>query len=195
MKSEATLPKFSIRAIVLTALLTALTAVLAQIAVPIPVSPVPLSLGMVAVYATGVLLRPRNALLAQVCYLLLGAFGLPVFGGFKGGLSALLGPTGGYLMVYPLMALLISFVLNRKPIPASEKRGPVLIKTALSIVVAHLLLYAGGTAWLSISASLSFEKALALGVTPYVVMDAAKIVLCVMVLPLLRRILASRGAL
>ena len=74
---------------------TAVTIVLAQIAIPLPFTPMPISFGLVAVYITGILLSPNQAILTQVIYLLLGAVGVPVFGNFRGGLGALFGPTGG----------------------------------------------------------------------------------------------------
>jgi biotin transport system substrate-specific component len=92
----------------------AVTAVLAQIAIPLPFTPMPISFGLVAVYITGMLLKPKHAVFAQVCYLALGAVGVPVFGNLRSGISALFGPTGGYLMVYPIMAGIVSMTLNSR---------------------------------------------------------------------------------
>ncbi len=85
-----------------TALMAAVTAVAAQIAVPI--FPVPFTLQVLAVVLSGLLLGPRYGALAQAIYLLVGAIGVPVFAEFRGGLGVLLGPTGGYLLSYPLAA-------------------------------------------------------------------------------------------
>src|SRR5215218_2077423 len=79
-------------------------AVAAQIAIPLPFSPVPFTLQVLAVILSGLLLGPRYGALAQVVYVLLGAVGVPVFAQFSGGLGVVLGPTGGYILSYPLAA-------------------------------------------------------------------------------------------
>ena len=84
------------------ALMAAVTAVAAQIAVPIP--PVPFTLQVLAVILSGLLLGPRYGALAQAIYVLVGAVGVPVFAEFSGGLGVILGPTGGYLVSYPIAA-------------------------------------------------------------------------------------------
>ncbi|HBY72577.1 MAG TPA: biotin transporter BioY, partial [Lachnospiraceae bacterium] len=81
---------------------TAVICVLSQIS--IPTQPIPFTLALFAIFLTGALLPPRAAFLSVFVYLLLGAFGLPVFAGFKGGIHVLTGMTGGYLMAYPFMS-------------------------------------------------------------------------------------------
>ncbi len=180
----------SAREISTIAIFIALTAVLAQVSVPLPFTPIPFSLGIIAVYMTGMLLRPRAAALAQLGYLLLGAVGVPVFGGFRGGLMALIGPTGGYLAVYPLMAWIVSVAVNGK-----ARRGParLYLRAATSICLAHLCLYVGGTAWLSASTGTSFGASLALAVYPFVLIDLVKIAFCVVaVVPFRGRLIRMR---
>ena len=104
--------KHQTKAMTLCALFAALTAVCAQISIPLP-GGVPLSLSVAAVYSTGLLLAPGWAAASQVVYLLLGAFGMPVYAGFSSGMGVLFGPTGGYLFVYPLMALAVSLGVRR----------------------------------------------------------------------------------
>lgn len=160
----------------------ALTAVLAQIAVPLPFTPMPISFGLVAVYFTGMLLKPKEAVLAQITYLLLGAVGIPVFGNFRGGMGALFGPTGGYLMVYPVMAWLVSAALNRAEGRGKETakgRGYLHAKAALAICFAHIILYLGGTLWLSATTGSNFYGALTLAVFPFIPLDIVKIIFCV----------------
>src|ERR671914_471000 len=86
------------------ALMAAVTAVAAQIAIPLPFSPVPFTLQVPAVVLSGLLLGPRYGALAQAIYVLVGAVGVPVFAGFKGGLGIIFGDTGGYLLAYPVAA-------------------------------------------------------------------------------------------
>ena len=86
------------------ALMAALTAVGAQISIPLPFTPVPFTLQVPMVVLSGLLLGVRYGALSQVVYLLLGAIGLPVFAKFSAGLGIILGPTGGYLVSYPFAA-------------------------------------------------------------------------------------------
>jgi len=178
----------------MTGIFTALTAVMAQIAIPLPFTPVPISFGLVAVYMAGILLKPKHAILSQVCYLLLGAAGAPVFGNFRGGLAALFGSTGGYLLVYPIIAGIVAVVLNGQKSRQAEKRqhrAMVLIKASVSICVAHILLYLGGTIWLCAITGIDFQAGLALAVYPYIPLDIVKIVFCVAaIVPLRVRFMA-----
>jgi biotin transporter BioY len=85
----------------------AIMIVMSQLAIPLPATPVPLTLSLAAVYMIATVLPLRLAAMAQIAYLLLGAAGLPVFAGFKGGAAVLLGPTGGFLMAYVPMTLAV----------------------------------------------------------------------------------------
>lgn len=176
------------------AIFTALTGILAQIAVPLPFTPMPISFGLVAVYITGMLLKPKHAVLAQVSYLIVGAIGVPVFGNFRGGFGALLGPTGGYLLVYPLMAAIVSIALNgQKSLKKEEELGRkwVMLKASLSISAAHLLLYLGGTSWLSLTTGTTFPAALTLSVFPFIPLDLVKILFCILaILPFRARLIS-----
>lgn len=170
----------------------AITAVLAQIAIPLPFTPAPISFGLVAVYITGILLKPKHAILTQICYLLLGAIGVPVFGNFRGGVGALFGPTGGYLMVYPIMAGLVAWTLNSQKGPQlkdKDGKSRIYLKATISICIAHLILYLGGTLWLCMLTGNSLQGGLAIGVLPFIPLDLVKIVFCVVgVLPLRARL-------
>ena len=161
---------------------TALTAVMAQIAIPLPFTPVPISFGLVAVYIAGILLNPKHAILTQVCYLLLGAMGAPVFGNFRGGITALFGATGGYLMMYPIIAGIVSAALNSRKSRQTEKqqsKSMLFLKSGLSICIAHILLYLGGTVWLCAVTGNIFQAGLALAVYPYIPLDIVKIIFCI----------------
>lgn len=192
-KSEAYMKKekLSVKDLCLTAIFITLTIIFAQISIPVPFSPIPISFCMIGVYTAAIFLNPRCAILSQVCYLLLGAAGVPVFGGFRGGMGALVGPTGGYLIVYPIMAAIVSFALNdRRVLLAKYKEPRVMLNGALAICLAHLLLYVTGTAWLSITTGNTFMAALFMAVIPYIPMDIFKIAFCVFaIIPMRRRFL------
>lgn len=150
------------------ALMAAATAVCAQISIPLP-GGVPLTLSVAAVFLTGALLAPGLAFASQLVYLLLGAFGLPIFAGFSGGLGALLGPTGGYLLVYPLMAATVAL--------GHRRWGGGLPALASSMLLALLLCYAGGTVWFMVAAKKSLAVSLSACVFPFIPVDLCKIAL------------------
>jgi biotin transport system substrate-specific component len=101
------------------ALMAAVTAVAAQIAIPLPFSPIPFTLQVLAVILSGLLLGARGGTLAQAIYVLIGAIGVPVFAQFSGGLEHIAGPRGGYLVSYPIAA-----ALRAGWHPRSLDRGP-----------------------------------------------------------------------
>ena len=170
------------RELSLMGIFTALTAVMAQIAIPLPFSPVPISFGLVAVYVTGILLKPKHAIMTQICYLLLGVLGVPVFGNFRSGIAALFGATGGYLMMYPITAGIIAMTLNSRKSRQKEhqqSKTKLFLKSTLSISIAHIILYLGGTVWLCNITESSFQSGLVLAVYPYIPLDIVKIVFCI----------------
>lgn len=186
--------KISIKEICVISIFTAVTAVLAQIAIPLPFTPIPVSFGMIAIYITGMFLKPSNAVLAQVCYLLIGAVGIPVFGNFRGGITALFGPTGGCLMVYPIMSAIISLTLNStKSLQAESKQSKIFLylKASAALCIALCVEYLGGAIWLRATTTTSFYGALGLVCFPFIPLDILKIVFCVAaILPLRSRFMA-----
>lgn len=198
MKAEKTKKQLTTREIITVGILTTVTAALAQIAIPLPFTPMPISCGLVAVYISGILQKPHLAVLTQVCYLLLGAAGVPVFGQFRGGMGALLGPTGGYLIVYPVMAGIVALALNSQKSRAAERRQSkkwLYAKAGIALLVAHTIIYLGGTTWLSVSTGTPFSAALALAVYPFIPLDIVKLVFCLMVIVPLRSRMLSMGLL
>ncbi len=164
------------------ALMAAVTAVAAQIAIPLPFSPVPFTLQVPAVVLSGLLLGPRHGALAQAIYVLVGAVGVPVFAGFKGGLGVILGPTGGYLVSYPLAAVVAG--LAAYTVAHAGARSPRRRALTLSFllgVAALVVIYAIGAVWLSVVTHLPLAVAVAQGVLPFVVFDLVKVALAALV--------------
>jgi biotin transport system substrate-specific component len=133
-------------AIVITASL--FVALCARVTVPLPFTPVPLTLQNFGVLAVGLLLGSRRGFAALSLYLVEGAFGLPVFSPaiLGSGITHLLGPTGGFLMVYPLVAFVAGWIYERR----SEQSSRRFAWAALSSVAAELVLFAGGLSWLAV---------------------------------------------
>ena len=136
--------------LVLAALCAALTAVVAPFSIAI--GPISLTLSVFAVLFTGAMLRP-------------GAIGLPVFSGFKSGPQVLLGATGGYLVAYPLMALVLSLVCQ-------HFKG--FLPRLVGVILAVAVCYTFGTAWFMFMSGNDLATSLAWCVTPFVIPDLIK---------------------
>ena len=158
------------------ALMAAFTAVAAQITIPLPT--VPFTLQVLAVVLSGLLLGPRNGALAMAIYLFIGAIGVPVFFGFTGGLGHILGPTGGYLVSYPLAAAVAGLAARAA---ANASRRPALITSFIWGCVALAVIYAFGAAWLSVVSDLPIAVAVAQGVLPFIPFDLIKVGLAALV--------------
>ena len=160
------------------ALMAAVAAVAAQLAVPLPFTPVPFTLQVLAVVLSGLLLGPRQAALAMAVYVLVGAAGAPVFSQFQGGLGVILGPRGGYLVSYPAAAALAGLAAHSA---ANAPRRRTLAVSFLAGCAALAVVYASGAAWLSLVTGLPVWAAVAQGVLPFVVFDLAKVALAALV--------------
>jgi biotin transport system substrate-specific component len=162
-----------------TALMAAVTAVAAQIAIPLPFSPVPFTLQVLAVILSGLLLGPRYGALAQAIYVLVGAVGVPVFAQFSGGLGVVLGPTGGYLLSYPLAAAIAGLAAHAAANATTRRRA--LWASFLWGCAGLAVIYALGATWLAVVTQLPFAAALAQGALPFVPFDLIKVALAALV--------------
>jgi biotin transport system substrate-specific component len=170
--------KSRIKKMTFTALAAAFLCVLGPVSIPIPISPVPVSLGLFAVFAAVYSLGIRYGTYAVCIYILLGLVGLPVFSGFAGGAGKLLGPTGGYLIGYIFASLAAGYFIDR-----SENR---LIQAA-GVLSGTFVCYMFGTAWLAFQAGMTFEAALFAGVIPFIPADIVKIIAVCALCPKLKR--------
>ena len=158
------------------ALMAAVTAVAAQISVPL--FPVPFTLQVLAVILSGLLLGPRYGALSQAIYVLVGAVGVPVFAQFSGGLAVILGPTGGYLVSYPVAAA-VAGLAARAARNGSRRRA---LWTGFLWGCAGLaVIYAVGASWLSVVSGLPLTASLAQGVLIFLPFDLIKVVLATLV--------------
>jgi biotin transport system substrate-specific component len=158
--------------------MAAVTAVAAQIAIPLPFSPVPFTLQVLAVILSGLLLGVRHGALAQAVYVLVGAIGVPVFAGFTGGLGHVFGPTGGYLISYPIAAAVAG--LAAKTVARDSRRRALWIGSlwgCAGLVVIYVL----GATWLAVVSHLSPTEAIKAGVLPFVIFDLIKVGLAALV--------------
>lgn len=188
-------------------LMSAVLCVLAPFTIPVPVSPVPLSLATFAVYLAATLLGAKKGMFSILIYLLLGLAGLPVFSGFSGGAGVLLGPTGGYLIGYIPCGLLTGWLVERDA-PwqrwekgSGKKRAKAchrkrMVWNFFAMFLGTLSCYLFGTVWfLTVMEGYTVSQAVLICVVPYLILDVVKIMLAayltVPVKKLLRRIEAQ----
>ena len=166
-----------------------LTAAAAQVVVPLPFTPVPLTGQTFAVLLTGALLGPRLGALAMLAYLAEGAAGLPFFRAGAGGLAHLAGPTAGYLFAFPAAAYVTGHFAER----GWDRR---FLTAAAAMALGSLVILAAGWAWLALATGAA-GGAFRLGVLPFLPGDLVKIALAAAALPagraLLRRGAGPRG--
>jgi len=156
---------------------TALTAAAAQISIPLPFTAVPFTFQPLVVLVAGLALGPRLALASQLLYLAAGVAGAPVFAAsatLAPGIGRLLGPTGGYLMAYPLAAYVTGYLAVRR----FDRRY---LTSVIAMLVGLAIVFAGGVAWLSLQVGVG--AALAAGFYPFVVADAMKVAAAAGIMP------------
>lgn len=166
----------SVKPIVYSALFIALISIGAMIA--IPVGPVPIVLQNMFVLLAGLILPPAWAAGCVAVYLLMGFAGLPVFAGGTSGIGKVFGPTGGYLLSYLPAAFLTAFISSRY-----EKR---LIRDCAAAIAGMAVVYMFGVPWLKWVLDVSWPKALAVGMYPFLVGAAFKIAAAVIIARKLR---------
>lgn len=142
-------------------------------------APVPLVLTQVSVFLAAGLLGWKWGTLSQIVYVAMGAAGLPVFAGFKGGLSALLGPTGGFIWGYLLSVFLLGLIMDR-----FGRSYRVLIP---ALLLAVLVTYLPGIPWLMHVTQMSLQQAVLTCMLPFLPGDLLKAALCAVLVPRLYR--------
>lgn len=149
-------------------------AIAAQIAIPIPGTPVPFTLQPLAVVLAGLWLGPGAGAASMVLYLVAGAVGLPVFSPFGApGVLRLIGPTGGYLLATPAAAAVAGLVARRVPAFAGRM---------LASLLGIAMLYLGGVMQLELLTG-SLTRAAALGSAPFILADLGKVVVAAIISP------------
>ena len=162
--------KFLKKNLAIIALFAALTAVLSQIVIPI--GPVPINLALISVFVAGGLLGWKSGAVSQIIFVLLGGLGLPIFAGFNGGIGAILGPTGGFIIGYIPCVMLIGCIKQRW----------------LGMLLGLAVVYIMGISWYIYITGSSLAVAIMICVAPFLVGDFVKIVISLLAIKRLRRI-------
>lgn len=161
---------------VMTALMAAVICVLGPLSIPI--GPVPISLVNFAIYITMYILGTKRGSAAVCLYVLIGLVGIPVFSGFTGGAGKLLGPTGGYIIGYIPMAIVLGLLL--------ENHWKHKIECVIFMELVTWIPYLLGTAWLAFQAGMTFPAAFAVGVLPFIAEDLVKMIIAAILGPVLK---------
>lgn len=169
-------------------LFAALTAVCTYISIPLGFTPVPVNLATLAVFLAGGLLGRKYGTIALAVYALLGAVGVPVFSGFRGGLGVLVGPTGGYIIGYIAAAFLVG-LLTEMLLTDKRSRVAELAICAVSMIAGLAACYLLGTIWFMISTHTGAAAALVSCVIPFLPGDALKIAAASLLVQRLRHLL------
>jgi biotin transport system substrate-specific component len=151
-----------------------LIALAAQVQIPLPFSPVPVTGQTFAVLLLGALYGSKRGAATVLTYLVLGTVGFPVFAGGAAGAARLMGPTAGYLVGFIAAAFVVGALAER-----GWDRRPW--TTAGAMILGNLIIYAVGVAWLA--RFVGWDKVLATGVLPFLAGDALKIALAMLLLP------------
>jgi biotin transport system substrate-specific component len=156
-------------------------ALAAQVAVPLPGTPVPLTLGPLAVLLVGITLGSARGAAAAALYLFEGLTGLPVGARGNGGILWLIGPTAGYLYSYPLAAFIAGWMSERG-------WGSHVLRSIAGMLAALVVIYAGGWSWLALHAG--WRNAFAIGIAPFFVADIIKVAIAAALLPYAQRLVS-----
>ncbi len=162
-----------------------LTAAAAQITIPSPFGGVPFTLTPLAVVLVGAALGSRLGALSQATYVVLGALGFAVFApspGLAPGLARLIGPTGGYLLAYPMAACVAGWLAERG-------WGRRYLTSVGAMVAGMAVIHLGGVCWLAAAYTHSLPAAFFTGSAPFLLPDAGKAVAAAMILPQAWRLL------
>ena len=162
-----------------------LTAAAAQLVIPLPFTPVPITGQTFAVLLAGGVLGLRAGASSQALYVALGAVGLPVYAERSGGWDVFTGPTFGYLIGFILAAAVVGFFAERKQDRNLATSWP-------AFLTGSLVIYACGVSWLMISLGMTLEEAVVAGVVPFLVGDLLKALLAGALLPITWRLVGDR---
>ncbi len=144
------------------------TALGAYVRIPLPGTPVPITLQTFFVILAGAVLGKKLGMLSQASYLFLGAIGMPIFQGYAFGVAHILGPTGGYLAGFLLASFLTGKIL--------EKEENSFLKIIAAFAIGNIALYSLGVIWLMLLYRISLVNAVAMGVLPFVAVELIKVV-------------------
>ncbi len=154
------------------AIIAAMLCIFAPMAVPI--GPIPVSLTSLVLYFAIFVIGTKGTLISYIIYLLLGIAGLPVFSGYTGGIAKLAGPTGGYLIGFIPMIIIMGFIRQRF---GKKDNMTGVVFTVTGMLLGTAAAYLTGTVWFVLQMDCSFGYAFSVCVLPFIGIDIAKMLI------------------
>lgn len=178
---------FSIREIVLVGMFAAVLAVISQISLPMP-SGVPITIQVFGVALVGAVLGAKLGTISTLVYILLGAIGLPIFANFHGGVSVIVGVTGGYIWAWPFM----TFLSGIRP-KTSNKKANLAVNIVFALIGLVIVETIGGLQWHFVGGSMSIAAIAAYSLTAFVPKDIIITILAVLAAVPIRKAINNAG--
>ncbi len=172
------MPRAAVR-LLSTLAFTLLITIGAFVYIPLPFTPVPITMQVLFVLLAGLMLGKRYGTLSVLLYIVAGIMGVPLFAGAAGGVARILGPTGGYLLGFLLAPYIVSLLYHKL------RQG--FLALVLSLYAGLFVIYACGVIHLALMLNITFHKALQAGVYPFILGDTVKIILALYAVQLTRR--------
>lgn len=165
--------------LILAGMFAAVTAVCSWLNIPLPFTPVPINLALLAVYLAGGLLGAKYGFFSELIYILLGAIGVPVFAGFSGGFGCITGATGGFIIGYLFAAVLVGLLASGTGTMPTKR---AVVRLTLACVTGMVCCYAFGLVWYMILTGTDLWAGFLACVFPFLPGDFIKIVLAVILI-------------
>ena len=162
--------KLSTKELVICSLFSSLTAILTQISIPLP--SVPITMQVFAVALCGLVLGKRLGFISQIIYVLLGTIGLPVFTHFRGGIGMILGPTGGFILSFPIIAFVVGYFSEK----FKSTRG-IIFGMICSLLISYII----GTLQFCLVTNSDVVKGITICVVPFIIVDIIKLIFATVV--------------
>lgn len=160
--------KLSTKEIIVCGLFASIAAVLSQVSIPIPFTNVPLTMQIFAIMLTGMILGPKLGFISQIIYVSLGIIGMPVYAQMSGGIGIVLGHTGGFILSFPIVALIVGYFTRKYNNSVGIYSG---------MMIGLICSYVIGTIQFCIITKMSFASGLMACVIPFIPLDIVKIIL------------------
>jgi len=155
-----------LKMLITSALFASIIGILAQVSIPLPFSPVPITGQTLAIGLAATILGRKYGTISVLIYLAIGAIGVPVYAEFSGGFAALVGPTGGYLIGFIPTVFIIAYYI--------EKTRFTVVNAMIANTIGMFVTLIFGTIWLKIALSLSWTAALTGGFYPFILLGIVK---------------------
>jgi len=161
--------------------------------ISIPVGPIPIVLQNMFVLLAGLFLGWKWGLASVSIYILAGVLGLPVFSSGGAGIGHIMGPTGGYLISYIPAVILVGLISNPSHSEGLKEEKRALLPDLIAMVIGSCMVYCGGVPWLKMVTGMSWNKAVAVGMIPFIIGDIIKIAAAVPIVRTLRPLMIKNS--